>query len=94
MKKMLMAVALLCTLALPAFAQTPPAAGPEAGWEKVDGGMMLQPGEVIPATKLVAAAYGFIWLMVCGFVVVTWQRAGRIERELDELRRRIESKQA
>ena len=59
-------------------------------WENVPGGMMMQrPGESIPASTLVGAAYGFIWLMVAGFVVSVWRRQQRLEQELDELRRRL-----
>jgi CcmD family protein len=59
-------------------------------WENVPGGMMMQrSGESIPASTLVGAAYGFIWLMVAGFVVTVWRRLQRLEQELDELRRRL-----
>ncbi len=38
----------------------------------------------------VALAYGFIWLAVFGSVVTVGRRLGRLNAELDELRRRIE----
>jgi CcmD family protein len=36
----------------------------------------------------VALAYGFIWLAVFGYVVIVGRRLGKLEGELDELRRR------
>lgn len=74
-----------------------PAAGPPPstggdGWEKVDANAMRQPGETIPARNLVAAAYGFIWLMALGFVVSVWRRSARLDRELDELRAKIDAR--
>jgi hypothetical protein len=61
---------------------------PSSEWESVNAAM-LQPGETIPASSLVATAYGFIWLMVCGFLYLAWRRADRIEGEIEELRRKI-----
>ncbi len=40
--------------------------------------------------KMVALAYGFIWLAVFGYVFLVGRRLGRLNGELDELRRRIE----
>jgi CcmD family protein len=51
---------------------------------------MVQPGEGFQAKDLVAAAYGFIWVMVAGFVWLTWRRSAAVERELTELQREIE----
>lgn len=45
----------------------------------------------IPAAPLVAVAYGFIWLMVFGFVVFTLQRTRKLEREIAELAERIKT---
>jgi len=38
----------------------------------------------------VALAYGFIWLAVFGYVFAVGRRLGRLDAELDELRRRLE----
>jgi CcmD family protein len=40
--------------------------------------------------KMVALAYGFIWLAVFGYVFLVGRRLGKLNGELDELRRRIE----
>jgi hypothetical protein len=46
-------------------------------------------GEGFQSSTLVAAAYGFIWVMVCGFVVSVWLRGRKVERELADLEQRI-----
>jgi CcmD family protein len=40
--------------------------------------------------KMVALAYGFIWLAVFSYVFITSRRLGRLNGEMDELRRRID----
>ena len=40
--------------------------------------------------KMVALAYGFIWLAVFAYVVMVGRRLGRLHAETDELRRRID----
>jgi len=40
--------------------------------------------------KMVALAYGFIWLAVFSYVYIVSRRLGRLSGEMDELRRRIE----
>jgi len=59
-------------------------------WETVNSGMMVAPGESIPATHLVAAAYGFIWLMVLAFVLTVWRRSAAIEQQIADLHARIQ----
>lgn len=45
--------------------------------------------ESVPAAPLVAIAYGFIWLAVLGFVLLTLLRTRRLEQEIAELSERI-----
>lgn len=45
--------------------------------------------ESVPAAPLVAIAYGFIWLAVLGFVLLTLVRTRRLEQEIAELSERI-----
>jgi hypothetical protein len=71
-----------------AFAQPKP---DSEGWEKVDSNMM-QPGESIPASRLVSIAYGFIFAAVAVFAVSIAVRTRRVEDEMDELRRKLEQK--
>lgn len=40
--------------------------------------------------KMVALAYGFIWLAVFGYVFLVSRRLGKLNGEMDELRRRID----
>ena len=81
----------LALAAAPARAQdqAKDAAKGDEGWEQVNT-QMVQPGEGFQANHLVAAAYAFIWVMVAGFVYMTWRRTDAVERDLEALRRRIE----
>ena len=45
----------------------------------------IPPGEQIPAINLVAAAYGFVWLAVLGYVWSLARRLKTVETELGEL---------
>jgi CcmD family protein len=38
---------------------------------------------------MVALAYGFIWLAVFGYVFQVGRRVGRLDAELEEIRRRL-----
>jgi CcmD family protein len=40
--------------------------------------------------KMVALAYGFIWLAVFVYVVIVGRRIGRLHGEMSELQRRID----
>jgi CcmD family protein len=40
--------------------------------------------------KMVALAYGFIWLAVFGYVFLVGRRLGKLTGDMDELRRRID----
>jgi CcmD family protein len=73
--------------AAPAAAPAAPAAKDD-GWQQVNT-QMVQPGETLPARNLVGAAYGFIWLMVAGFVWTVWRRADRLEKEIEALRAQV-----
>jgi len=72
---------------------TPPAARQPAaaqdGFVSVDAPMSAQ--ETIPAPRLVAIAYGFIWIVVFGYVWSVRSRLSRVERELDAVSRRLPS---
>ena len=50
--------------------------------------------EQIPAAPLVAGAYGIAWAAVLIYLWSVWRRLGRVERELAEVTRRIESRPA
>lgn len=69
-------------------ASQPPVASDE--WRDADLQAMVAPGESFRSTTMVAIAYTFIWLMVLGFVASVWLRLRQVDRELADLRRRIE----
>ncbi|MFW6218397.1 MAG: CcmD family protein, partial [Verrucomicrobiota bacterium] len=60
---------------------------PPPGYERVSGAQ--QPEEVSPE-PLVIAAYGLIWALVLGYVLLLWRRQRRVESEFEELRGSIE----
>jgi CcmD family protein len=46
------------------------------------------PGEQIPALPLIAAAYGFIWVVMLGYVWTIGRRLQKVEGELADLESR------
>jgi hypothetical protein len=74
----------------PAFAEAKHTQDTE-GFEPVASDM-LQRGESIPASRLVAAAYGFIFVAVTVWVGSVAARARRVEEELMALRKKIDPK--
>ena len=48
----------------------------------------VPPGEQIPAINLVAAAYGFVWVAMLGYVWSIARRLGAVETELASLESR------
>lgn len=82
---------LFVALLLGGVASAQPAAAPQKdaeGFEAVNGDMM-QPGETIPAARLVGAAYGFICAAVIVWVASVARRAQRLESEVDELKKKL-----
>jgi hypothetical protein len=61
------------------------------GFEPVNGDMM-QPGESIPASRLVGAAYGFICCAVIVWVASVARRARRLEDEVDDLKKKLQAR--
>ena len=72
-----------------ALAQEPPKKTND-GYEQVNGDM-LQPGETLPASRLVVGAYGFICAAVVVWVASVARRARRLEDEVDELKKKIQA---
>jgi hypothetical protein len=58
------------------------------GWEKVDGSMTA-PGESIPASTLVGAAYGFIFIALLVWVGSVAARTRRVEEDIQSLREKL-----
>jgi CcmD family protein len=66
--------------------QRPPE--PPAGFVPADS---LPQQEQLPAAPLVITAYAVAWVLVFGYLWTIWQRLGRVERELAEVRRRVDA---
>jgi len=48
----------------------------------------VPPTEQIPAIRLVAAAYGFVWIAVVGYTWSIASRLRKVEQDIGELERR------
>ena len=70
-----------------AQSQKPPAA--QEGFVPIDE--LGDVKEELPATPLVAAAYGIAWLAVLVYVWTVWRRVNQVERELADVSRRLQS---
>ena len=49
----------------------------------------INPQDAIPAPRLVAIAYGFIWLLFFGYLMSVRSRLSRVEREMEVVSRRV-----
>ena len=90
MKRYLMLAFFVLTFAAPAIAQTPPQPSKPAaqdGFVPVDAPVTGQ--DTIPAPRLVAIAYGFIWVVIFGYVWSVRSRLAHVERELEAVSRRV-----
>jgi len=86
----------LLTLALPALAQTPPQPAPQPAPSKpaaqdefVPVTAPMNPQDTIPAPRLVAIAYGFIWIVLFGYLWSVRSRLSTVEREIETVSRRL-----
>lgn len=98
MKVRTLVLAVLFTLPIlggPAYAQQPakPAspANPASQDEFVPVNAPLNPQDTIPAPRLVAIAYGFIWVVLFGYVWSVRNRLASVERELQTVSKRVTS---
>lgn len=90
MKRILLIVFFALLLGGPALADEP-SKPPADDWQAVNGDMM-QPGESIPAAKLVGGAYGFIFAAVVVWVASVASRARKLEDEVVALKKRLQAK--
>jgi CcmD family protein len=77
----LLLIACLVVMPMAAHAAQPPS----GDFTPVDESV---PGEQIPALPLIAAAYGFIWVGVLGYVWSIGRRLQKVEAELADLESR------
>ena len=76
-----------CLIALPTAATAATAAQPPPSGDFVPVDETL-PGEQIPALPLIATAYGFIWVVLLGYVWTIGRRLQKVESELAALESR------
>jgi CcmD family protein len=94
MKRYLMLACFVLTLGVPALAQAPPQLQPpkpSALDEFVPVNAPMNARDTIPAPRLVAIAYGFIWVVLLGYVWSVRSRLASVERELQAVTRRVGS---
>lgn len=83
---LLRVLACVAFLAMPAAISAQPSQPPPAQGEFVPLSE-VPPSEQIPAFTLVAAAYGFVWIALMGYIWSVSQRLQKVERELSQLNR-------
>ena len=95
MKRYVILALFLLTLAVPALAQAPPQSPqpappkPAAQDEFVPVSAPMNPQDTIPAPRLVAMAYGFIWVVLFGYLWSVRNRLSTVEREIETVSRRL-----
>ena len=101
MKRYVILALFLLTLAVPALAQTqappqtpqtapqPAPSKPAAQDEFVPVSAPMNPQDTIPAPRLVAIAYGFIWVVLFGYLWSVRSRLSTVEREIETVSRRL-----
>ena len=88
MKRYATLILLVLTLGVPVIAQTQPPPKPaQDEFVPVTGPSANQ--ETIPAARLVGIAYGFIWVVLFGYVWSVRNRLTRVEREIEAVSRRV-----
>jgi CcmD family protein len=92
-RRMVKLVLVLLLLGGPLHAQqpaprTPPAAAQD---EFIPVDSPINPQDAIPAPRLVAIAYGFIWVLFFGYLMSVRSRLSRVEREMEVVSRRVAS---
>ena len=85
--KTLYALIIALALSTSAFAQDPPKPTSQDGFVPVSA--PTNPQETIPAQTLVGIAYGFIWVLLFGYMWSVRSRLDRVEREMEAVSRRV-----
>ena len=83
--RIVLSVLIVLTLAAPVYAQKPAA---QDEFVPVTG-TPASAQETIPAQRLVGIAYGFIWVVLFGYVWSVRSRLSRVEREMEAVSRRV-----
>ena len=89
---LLLGLVLLIGLAGPIAAQPPQPQPPRAAQDEFVPIDQLPPDEKLPAAPLLIAAYSVAWLLVAGYLWSIRQRLGRVEREMNDVSRRVQER--
>ena len=84
----LVTAALMGSVPSQALAQQPKPSPAQQGFVPID---QLPAQEQLPAPRLVMTAYAVAWIAVFGYLWSMWQRLGRVEHDIAEARRRVET---
>ena len=49
----------------------------------------VPPEDQLPAAPLLIAAYSLVWVLTLGYIWSIWRRLGTVERDIEELSRRV-----
>jgi CcmD family protein len=90
MKRLLPLIVLFALLPGVVSLAQQPAPTPPAQGDFVPVNQLPAQTEQLPAAPLLMAAYAFVWVALLVYVWSLWKRMGRLERELAELRRRVQ----
>jgi CcmD family protein len=89
-RRLVTVVVLVLAVGALAMAGQPPATpAAQDGFVPVNA---LPQTEQLPAAPLLIAAYSFVWVALMVYVWFLWRRMTRVERELAELNRRVQSR--
>jgi len=93
MKRLTLSILFVLALCAAPQAQTPQPTPPKpaAQDEFVPVEKPMNAQDTIPAQRLVGAAYGFVWIVIFGYVWSLRSRLTTVERELDAVSRRAGS---
>jgi len=95
MKRYLMLALFVLMCAAPVAGRTPPQTPVPPQPSNLDGFVPvdkpLNAQDTIPAPRLVAIAYGFIWVVLFGYVWSVRSRLASVERELQTVSKRVGS---
>ena len=92
MTKLIAAAVLLLVLLAPLHAQQPPAQPDKTAAAQDEFRPVtepINPEDAMPAPRLVAIAYAFIWVVLFGYLWSVRSRLARVERELETVSRRV-----
>lgn len=94
-KRWMRACVMALVLTAPAASFVTPAAAQQTAPKPANDGFVpideLPPDEKLPAAPLLIAAYIVAWLAIAGYAWSIWQRLGRVERQLGDVSRRVQS---